>query len=112
PLTGEDDPKPASAPPAAAQPTGPAAAGRVLFARMGCGNCHRLAAANARGEIGPDLDQRLPAHDRASLTAKIVDPYPDLPPDTFAVMPQDFGERMSPTELEALVAFLLSAPRN
>jgi mono/diheme cytochrome c family protein len=70
---------------------------------MGCGGCHHLAAANANGPIGPDLDARLPAHTRESLTAQI------LAPGAESGMPTDFGERMSDAELEALVAFLLSA---
>ena len=78
---------------------------------MGCGGCHDLAAAGAKGEIGPDLDERLGGYDRTSLAAKIVDPYPDLPSEAFATMPENFGERMGAAELDALVAFLLAACR-
>ena len=85
-----------------------AAAGRAVFARMGCGGCHALAAAGTEGGIGPGLDERLGGYDRASLAARIVDPYAGRPPAGFAVMPEDFGERMSPAELEALVAYLLA----
>jgi mono/diheme cytochrome c family protein len=85
--------------------------GRSVFARMGCGNCHRLAAANATGQIGPDLGRRLRGHTRASLREKILDPYPELPeevPDTLmTIMPRDYGERMSDAELDALISFLL-----
>jgi len=95
--------------PGAARPGDSAAAGRAVFARMGCGGCHALAAAGTDGEIGPDLDQRLRGYDRASLAAKIVDPYGDPAPATFPVMPEDFGERMSSAELEALVAYLLAS---
>ena len=84
--------------------------GRQVFARMGCGNCHRLAAANGRGEFGPDLDAALDHHDAASLRAKIVDPYPGGTGGGFG-MPEDFGQRMTPAELEALVGFLLEAGR-
>ena len=76
---------------------------------MGCGGCDALAAAGTEGDIGPDLDQRLRVYDRASLAAKIVDPYADVAPGKFAVMPANFGERMSPAELEALVAYLLAS---
>ena len=82
----------------------PAAAdGRAVSARMGCGGCHTLAAASAHGQIGPDLDTRLPRHTAATL---ILDP-PASP--AFAQMPTDFGERMTRAELHALVAFLLEA---
>jgi mono/diheme cytochrome c family protein len=77
--------------------------GRAVFARMGCGGCHHLTAANANGPIGPDLDAMLPVHTRKSLTAQILAPRPE------SGMPTDFGERMSDAELEALIAFLLSA---
>ena len=98
----------AGEPGAAARAGDRAAAGRAVFARMGCGGCHALAAAGAEGGIGPDLDERLRGHDRASLAAKIVDPYAGLPPAGFAAMPEDFGERMSPAELDALVTYLLA----
>jgi mono/diheme cytochrome c family protein len=77
-------------------------AGLAVFTRMGCGGCHRLAAANSTGPIGPDLDERLPSHTRESLTAQI------LSPDPTGIMPDDFGERMTDAELTTLVDFLLS----
>jgi mono/diheme cytochrome c family protein len=77
--------------------------GRQLFARMGCGSCHTLAAAGSRGELGPSLDDRLPAHTRESLTATI------LAPGESNVMPRNFAARMSEEELRSLVDFLLAA---
>jgi mono/diheme cytochrome c family protein len=86
--------------------------GRAVFARMGCGGCHRLAAGGGSGiDVGPDLDEVLPDHDAGSLRAKIVDPYRAGQAQSFVVMPQDFGTRMSPAELDALVAFLLSTTK-
>jgi mono/diheme cytochrome c family protein len=79
--------------------------GRAIFARMGCGSCHRLAATGSTGQIGPDLDERLPAHDRASLTTVITDSDRG---GAFVEMPEDFGERMNAAELNALVDFLLA----
>jgi cytochrome c oxidase subunit 2 len=79
-----------------------ASAGRLVFAEMGCGGCHRLAAAGSNGPIGPSLDDALPHHTRASLLAKIRDP------GTGSVMPGDFARRMSPAQLRALVTFLLA----
>jgi mono/diheme cytochrome c family protein len=76
--------------------------GLAVFTRMGCGGCHRLAAAQSSGPIGPDLDARLPDHTRKSLRAAILSPPP------LAAMPDDFGERMSDAELNALVDFLLA----
>jgi cytochrome c oxidase subunit II len=100
PRGGEARDPTADAPPSrAAMPSG----GRAVFARMGCGSCHHLAAAGSGGQIGPDLDLRLPGHTRASLTAKI------LAPGQASVMPADFGARMSRADLDALVNFLLAA---
>ena len=79
-----------------------ASAGRLVFAEMGCGGCHRLAAAGSNGPIGPSLDDALPHHTRGSLLAKIRDP------GTGSVMPGDFARRMSPAQLRALVTFLLA----
>jgi cytochrome c553 len=95
---------------AAASPgRGDAASGPAVFARMGCGSCHRLAAAASTGEIGPNLDQRLTAHDRASLVAVVTDSDRG---GYFNGMPEDFGERMDAAELDALVDFLLAARRS
>lgn len=76
--------------------------GLAVFTRMGCGGCHRLAAAHSSGPIAPNLDERLPNHTRESLTTKITSPGP------YSGMPDDFGERMSDAELDALVDFLLA----
>lgn len=94
----------------AAAPTRAAAApdGREVFARMGCGSCHQLAAAGSAGRIGPSLDKRLPDHTRASLRSKILNPSGS---SAYSGMPGDFGERMRPAELDALVRFLLRTAR-
>lgn len=39
-----------------------AADGKALFTQN-CANCHSLADANARGQVGPDLDQLRPGPD-------------------------------------------------
>jgi mono/diheme cytochrome c family protein len=98
----------APAEPAAAVPVpaGAVAEGRLLFVRMGCGSCHRLAAVGSTSEFGPDLDARLPSHTRESLTRQIL--APQAP--GFG-MPTDFGERMTDAELQALVSFLLATRR-
>jgi mono/diheme cytochrome c family protein len=40
-------------------------AGREIFASAGCSGCHTLAAANASGTIGPNLDEARPSADEA-----------------------------------------------
>jgi cytochrome c5 len=77
--------------------------GLAVFNRMGCGGCHELAAANSTGPIAPNLDERLPNHTRDSLRVAILTPPPG------GMMPEDFGERISDTELDALIDFLLAS---
>jgi mono/diheme cytochrome c family protein len=89
---------------AASAASGASSSGLAVFARMGCGSCHRLEAAGSEGGIGPDLDERLPAHDRESLVAVIT----DTNRVGLSAMPADFGARMSRAELNALVDFLLA----
>jgi mono/diheme cytochrome c family protein len=38
-------------------------AGKQIFMEQGCVNCHTLAAANATGTVGPNLDEKKPAYD-------------------------------------------------
>lgn len=95
-------------PEAAEEPTGAASAeGAALFEANGCGGCHTLAAADSTGTTGPDLDGALRGKDEAYIEESIVDPNaevaPGQPPD---VMPQTFGDDLSPQELEALVQYL------
>jgi mono/diheme cytochrome c family protein len=105
-LTRDEDTRPAAGGEAAPSTRDSLSAGRAVFARMGCGGCHRLAAARSEGGIGPNLDQRLRGHSRESLTSAIV-----APPASggFYRMPADYGEQLSPDELDDLVTFLLDA---
>ena len=96
---------PASEPPRAER-RAQADPGRAVFAKLGCGSCHRLAAAGSTAEIGPDLDRRLPNHTASSLRTAIVGP-----PDRYSMMPADFDDRTTDAELDALVTFLLESRR-
>jgi cytochrome c oxidase subunit II len=95
------------------QPEGEAggggADGAAVFAANGCGSCHTLAAANASGTVGPDLG-KLDNPTAAFIKESIVDPNKQIEkgfsPD---IMPQDFGDKLSPAELDALVQYLLKA---
>jgi cytochrome c551/c552 len=103
--SGGDDPADTSAPTPAAVAAGAPdpVGGRLVFAQMGCGSCHELAAAGSKGGIGPSLDDALGHHTRRSLSAKIQSP------GTGSVMPGDFAQRMSFAELDALIDFLVAA---
>jgi hypothetical protein len=82
-----------------------ASSGLAVYSRMGCGSCHRLAAARSSGRIGPNLDDSLESYTADSLKAQI------LAPRQPSLMPTDFGERMTNAEVDALVGFLLVARR-
>jgi mono/diheme cytochrome c family protein len=98
-------------PDVAESPTETASAeGSQLFEANGCGGCHTLAAAGSTGTIGPDLDGALADADEAFIEESIVDPDAQVdrgqPPN---VMPQTFGETLSPEELDALVQYLVES---
>jgi mono/diheme cytochrome c family protein len=101
----DDAPRARAGAPAPVTVSAAQSGGLAVFARMGCGGCHRLAAAGSTGEIGPSLDAVLASHTERSLKVKIANPTPGT------AMPADFEERMSATELDALVSFLLRSGR-
>ncbi|MBS1861824.1 MAG: c-type cytochrome [Actinobacteria bacterium] len=93
--------------PGAAPPEVEGGPGAQVFANNGCGGCHTLAAANSGGTTGPNLDEHLPGVSEAEIEEKItnasareVSGYPK------GVMPENFGEKLSSTELEELAKFL------
>jgi mono/diheme cytochrome c family protein len=87
--------------------TAASADGAKVFEANGCSSCHTLKAANATGTVGPDLDTGLKGDPSSFIKTSIVDPNADVtkgyPPD---VMPQNFGQVLSPDELDALVQYL------
>jgi mono/diheme cytochrome c family protein len=93
--------------PGAAPPEVEGGAGAQVFANKGCGSCHTLAAANSGGTTGPDLDEVLPGQEESMIEESIVDPEAEIAKGYPAgVMPQNFGESISPEELKELVKFL------
>lgn len=80
--------------------------GRAVYAKLGCGSCHRLAAAGSTADLGPDLDERVKNHTATSLRKVIADP-----PGRYSMMPDDFDDRTTDAELDTLVRFLLEAKR-
>jgi mono/diheme cytochrome c family protein len=104
--TGEAQPPP---PPAAAE--GDPAAGKAVFAAQGCGACHAFSAAGSNGSVGPDLDEALPGKDPEFVRESIVEPNKEISSGYAPnIMPQDFGQKLSPKQLDDLVAFLLQNP--
>ena len=94
--------------------TEPVARGHQLYRSMGCANCHEP---NLFGQrLGPSLDHlgTAAATRRPGLSAdeyvrqSILDPGAYVVPGYQDSMPRDLGRDLSPTDLEALVAYLLS----
>lgn len=87
---------------------GDAAAGVQVFNSAGCAGCHTLAAANANGAVGPNLDEALAGQSAEQIKEDIVDPEARItegfPP---GVMPTNYGQSISEEDLNNLVAALM-----
>ncbi len=93
---------PSKAPPAAGAPDG-----KALFTQEGCNGCHTLADAGASGTVGPDLDKVLKGQTPDFIKTSIVQPNAQIAPGFQAgIMPQNFGQQMSPAQIDALVKYL------
>jgi len=94
---------------AATEETAQLEGGAKVFASNGCGSCHTFAAANSTGTTGPDLNEFLaPDDDKAGIEEMIVEPNSEIAEGfTANVMPQSYGQSLSPGELEQLVQFLI-----
>jgi mono/diheme cytochrome c family protein len=96
--------------PGAAPPKVPGGAGAQVFANNGCGGCHTLAAAGSGGVTGPNLDETLPGKSAAFVEESVVNPNAQIAKGYPAnVMPQNFGSIIKPTELKALVKYLIES---
>ena len=80
-----------SAIPAAAN----AANGATVFKTAGCGSCHTLKAADADGQIGPNLDSLRP--DFATVRAKVEQGGGGMP---------SFAAQLSPAQIRDVAAFV------
>ena len=111
--TGHEPPPPPGAttqaeqPPPAPAAEGDAAAGEEVFQGQGCGNCHAFSAAGSSGAVGPDLDESLQGDDAAFIRESIVEPNAETAEGYQAnIMPADYGQKLTPKQLDDLVAFL------
>jgi mono/diheme cytochrome c family protein len=96
--------------PGAAPPKAPGGPGAQVFANNGCAGCHTLKAAKAGGTVGPNLDEVLPGQSKAMVEESIVNPNAKIAKGfSGGIMPQNFGQVISPTELEELVEYLISS---
>ena len=88
-------------------PQGNPTAGKQVFAASGCGSCHTFEPAGSTGTVGPNLGEALKGKDATFIRTSIVDPNAVIakgyPPN---IMPQTFGQQLSTTQLNDLIAFL------
>jgi mono/diheme cytochrome c family protein len=71
--------------------------GRQIFTTVGCSNCHTLAAAGARGQVGPDLDQVRPTF--AKAVRQVTHGGGAMPP---------FAGQLSEAEIRAVARYVSS----
>jgi cytochrome c5 len=74
------------------------AAGERVFVDSGCGNCHTLGAADARGKVGPNLDQLKP--DVKTVVAQVTNGGNGMPA---------FGGKLSSAEILELAGYVKRA---
>jgi cytochrome c551/c552 len=100
---------------------GNAAAGKTVFASNGCANCHTFKPAGSSGTIGPDLDsaphEDAKADNNMALAAFIKESI--VNPDAYiakgfskGLMPTNFGSQLSSSQVNDLVAFILSGTKS
>jgi mono/diheme cytochrome c family protein len=80
------------------------------FFATNCGGCHTLAQAGTTGTTGPNLDEALKGMSAAQISQSITDPAAQITPGFPAgVMPSNFGQTLTPPQLQQLVAYLQQA---
>lgn len=96
---------------------GSVAAGKALFSSSGCSSCHTFKPAGSTGTIGPNLDTAPTADAKADhntplaafVKQSIVDPNAYIAKGyNSGIMPQTFGKQLKPSQIDDLVAFVLS----
>ncbi|HEY8083438.1 MAG TPA: c-type cytochrome [Solirubrobacterales bacterium] len=96
--------------PGAAPPKVPGGPGAQVFASNSCGGCHTLAAAEAGGTVGPNLDEVLVGMPPAMIEKSIVDPSAEIAKGYPAnLMPATYGAEISQKELKQLIEFLIDS---
>ena len=70
-------------------------AGAKVFASAGCGSCHTLAAAQASGQVGPNLDEARPGYE--AVRAKVENGGGGMP---------SFGGQLSDQQIRDVAAYV------
>ncbi|HEY4097280.1 MAG TPA: cytochrome c [Baekduia sp.] len=69
--------------------------GQKLFASLGCKSCHTLKAADARGQVGPNLDSLKPSE--AAIVKQVTDGGGAMPA---------FKDQVSGAEIQAIAKYV------
>ncbi|MDQ4082207.1 MAG: cytochrome c [Actinomycetota bacterium] len=72
--------------------------GETIFAEAGCGNCHTLAAADASGTIGPNLDET--NSNEETVVEQVTNGGNGMPA---------FGDQLSEDEIRAVARFVVES---
>jgi sulfite dehydrogenase len=75
-----------------------AVSGKQLFTTVGCSNCHTLADAGAKGQVGPNLDHLKPS--REKVAEQIEHGGGGMPA---------FGGRLSAAQVQAIARYVAGA---
>jgi len=75
--------------------------GAKVFAKAGCASCHTLKAANAKGQIGPNLDELKP--DQATVARQVHNGGNGMP---------SFKDRLSSSQIDQVASFVAQATKN
>jgi mono/diheme cytochrome c family protein len=90
--------------------------GKQIFTAAGCGGCHVLADAGGTGSIGPPLDNLAAETKKRAgggtpekyVSESILNPNAVVAPGFSAgVMPQNYGDQLTPEQVKALTDYLL-----
>lgn len=96
-----------------AAPPAPAKTPEEVIAKYGCGACHKIG--KEEGAIGPDLTHIGKSKNEAYLRQSVLSPDAVIAkncpggPCPAGMMPPDFGTKMTGSELEMLVQYLLKS---
>ena len=88
--------------------------GKTVFTGSGgCGGCHTLAAAGTTGTVGPSLDDLSKSAQAAGQSLDAFIKTSIINPNAYVekgyapgVMPQSFGQQLTPAQINGLVAYL------
>lgn len=85
---------------------GDPARGKSIFATLGCGSCHTLAATGSKGTIGPNLDTSLKGKDVDFIEQSLLDPGAMVTKGYERNVMPTFSATLTKQQLADIVAFL------